>query len=372
MTQTVASDPLDPDALVHRVGSRPRHILRSMINIQLPDSPTTTTAAWPARASSLGVLDQLPPEIMMAILSLLDLQSTARFASVCFLGRSPAHASRAYRDVVAFALEALFALKRLGLAGAHSVADLHAALCAERCTSCNDYGVFLFLPTAERCCWECVRHNPQLRLLSLRDAKRFFVLSKRSVDELPRIHVIPGEYGLAQKPAAAQCVLTTVAAARALGIREHGSLDKLAGALLKRYTTGTRTGASLLSLGRFLQRGPRPVAQGQDICLLPTLANIPDDRFFGMASLPFPFLSPRGHIELGLWCEGCSCTLRQYSVSRVRGDVLKALVPPESKCHPTTVLMGLERRAYPRKAFLRHIKHCYGAQQLVPELRDGA
>lgn len=369
MTETSASNPLDPDALIHRLSYRPRHILKSMITLQLPNPPTTT--AWPARASSLGVLDRLPPELLMAILSMLDLRSIIQFSSVCFLGRSLAHASHAYRDLVTFAFEALFALRRLGLDGAYSVADLHAALCAEQCSSCNDYGIFLFLPTVKRCCWECLRHNPQLRLLSLKDAKRVFVLSKRSVDKLPKIHVIPGMYSLSRKPAPENCILTSVAAARAVGIWEHGSPDKLADALLKKYNSNVRKSAGLLSLGQFFQRGPRPVAHDQDILLLPTLTNIPDDMFFGMASLPFPSLSSPKHIELGLWCKGCSTTLRQYASSRLRNDILQTIVPPKSECHPTIVLIGLERRAYLKKAFLRHIRHCYGAQQLVPALGDG-
>ncbi|EPE06009.1 f-box domain-containing protein [Ophiostoma piceae UAMH 11346] len=303
---------------------------------------------------------------------MLDPQSTVHFSSVCFLARSLAHASHAYRDLATFARDTLYALGKLGLAGAHSIADLHAALRAEQCTSCNDYGVFLFLPTAKRCCWECLRHNPQLHLLSLKDAKRFFVLSKRSIEKLPRIHVIPGKYGITQKPAPEHCILTSVAAARALGIQQHGSPDKLADALSKRYSSRAHTSSRLLLLGRFFQMEPRPVACGQDILFLPTLANIQSNGLLGMASLPFPSLLSPGHAETGLWCEGCSSTLRQYSVSQLRGDILNTIVPPESGCHPTIVLMGLERRAYLRKAFLRHIKHCYGALQMVPELRDGA
>ena len=295
---------------------------------------------------------------------MLDLQSTVHFSSVCFLGRSLVYTSSEYRDLVTFARDVVVALCKLGVAGAHSVADLHAALRAERCTSCNDYGAFLFLPTAQRCCWDCLCHNPQLRLLSLEDAERFFVLSERSVEQLPKVHVIPGRYGLSKKPAPENCILTSAAAARALGIQEHGSRDKLAAALSKKYSSSADTSVRLL--GEFYQSKPRRVARGEDNFYLGTLDDNPSDAFFGMASLPFPSLLSPGHAESGLWCKGCGITLRKHMDMELSNDVLARTVP--AGAYPMLFLIGVQKRAYLREAFLLHIRHCYGAVRMVLDM----
>ena len=93
---------------------------------------------------------------------------------------------------------------------------------------------------------------------------------------------------------------------------------------------------------------------------------MPNDKFFGMASIPFPSISKLGRIEDGLWCQGCKETRHRYDSLCLPKDVLAAVVP--SDVHALQVLLGLERRARSKESLLDHVKHCYGAWQLVPEL----
>jgi hypothetical protein len=94
---------------------------------------------------------------------------------------------------------------------------------------------------------------------------------------------------------------------------------------------------------------------------------MPIDKFFGMASIPFPSLSKSGKIEDGLWCQGCEVIFRRYRSMRLPRDILAAVVP--GNCgEPLRVLLGFERRARSKESFLDHIKRCYGARQSVPEL----
>ncbi|KAI1369258.1 hypothetical protein F5Y08DRAFT_292859 [Xylaria arbuscula] len=90
------------------------------------------------------------------------------------------------------------------------------------------------------------------------------------------------------------------------------------------------------------------------------------ERFFGIASIPFPSLSKSGRLEEGLWCRGCQTTLRRFNYRLIPQSAIAAIVPADGEPHK--VLLSLEKRARSREKFLEHIKHCYGAHQLVPQL----
>ncbi|KAI0483405.1 F-box domain-containing protein [Xylariaceae sp. FL0804] len=351
---------LGPDELISRLSHRPRHLDRAMITIHHPSKPPQCILAH--RVSSLGTLSRLPPEIMSILLGMLDVQSIALFSCVSFHGNTFVRAQRAYRDLITFAPRALLALGKTGLASVHPVAKLQAVLRSDECASCNKYGAFLFLPTCERCCWECLRYNPSLRMIPPQDASRFFGLLARHRQQLSVLHVIPGQYSIAAIPAPENCKLLSAKHARDMGLAVHGSAEKIALAMARKCRSINRL------RGQFFQGDPAEF-QGKDSLLLPNQGNIPTDEFFGMASLPFPSLSKSGEVEDGLWCRGCKFTLDRYDSLRLPQDAVAAVVP--SDCGPQRVLLGLERRAWSKEAFLHHIKHCYGARQLVPELATG-
>lgn len=358
----------EADPALARLSYRHDCLLRAMISI--PSSPNPPNLTLATRISSVGILDRLPPEIVSLILGMLDVQSAARFSRVSFQGRALVLSQYAYRDLAMFVPRVLSALGRLGLAHLHSIDQLHGALQSERCATCIEYGAFLFLPTCERCCWECLRYHPSLRLISLKEAKRYFGLSERHLRRLPICRIIPGTYGLAATPAPDHGTLVAAKAAMDLGLKVHeGSTGKLAQIMARRCKS-----AKLLVTGRYLQgAGGSAVTaahQGRDALMMPSQGNIPNDDYFGMASIPFPSLSKSSRtIESGLWCRGCEFTFSRYATERVPRNVVSAMVP--SDCDPLRVLLGLERRARSRESFLDHIGHCYGARQLAPDLLAG-
>ncbi|OTA78341.1 hypothetical protein M434DRAFT_38494 [Hypoxylon sp. CO27-5] len=358
----MSNSSLEPEILISRLSHHPSHLLQSMIIIA--DPPKPPRSVMPDRISTLGTLDCLPLEIMSMILGMLDTQSIARFATISFRGNTFIQSLRAYQDLVTFVPQVLLALARVGLIHLHSVAELHAALRMEQCATCLEYGAFLFLPTCQRCCWECLRYNPFLRMLSPEEARKYFGLSERHLRRLPVLRVIPGNYGIFAKSAPENCRLVSVKGARDLGLVVHGSRENLAQAMARRCKS-----AKSIITGRYLQ-GRSAVSQDQDALFLPSQGEVPTDNFFGTASIPFPSLSKSGNIESGLWCRGCAVTLRRYDNLRLPQDILAAVVP--SSCAPQRVLLGLERRARSKEAFLDHIRRCYGARQLVPELAIGS
>lgn len=124
--------------------------------------PRNSEANLPNRASSLGILDRLPAELLDEVLGRLDFQSAIRFSRVSFQGRDMLCSLPVFRDVIKHAPHALAALSQTKLLHLHSASELYNALRSERCVLCPEYGAYLFLPACQRCCWHCLRSNPLL------------------------------------------------------------------------------------------------------------------------------------------------------------------------------------------------------------------
>ncbi|KAI1144386.1 F-box domain-containing protein [Hypoxylon sp. FL0543] len=402
----MSDSPLGPEELLDRLSYRRKDLRKAMINITDPPKPRSVL---PDRVSTFGRFDLLPAEIMTMILSVLDTQSIARLAAVSFRGNCVVHSERAYRELVEFAPKALIALKRTGLIRLHSVTTLHDALRTEKCVYCTEFGAFLFLLTCERCCFDCLCSNPWLRVITPKDAELYFALSEDHTKCLPGFCAIPGKYGMKidhddRKEAKIDISdyrydtndyehssdsdsswgisykdygyynigirsmprhlwLVGVKAARDLGLATHGSEAKMRKASYRRdYDIRFFRARDLLYM-------EPPVSQGQDLLLRPYDPCIKPDKYFGVASIPFPSLSKSGEIEDGLWCWGCDHTCVIDFSDGLFDYVLKAMVP--STCLPRVVVLGLERRARSKESFLEHIKYCWGAGELIDELAEG-
>ncbi|KAF7560269.1 hypothetical protein G7046_g3890 [Stylonectria norvegica] len=115
--------------------------------------------------TGLGNLDRLPPELIDKVLYNLDILSYFRFRQVNRPARVIATDQRDYALVAKHGLEGLRSLLRTKLAHHFTVADLHLPLITENCLLCGAFGGFLFLPTAMRCCFACIRASRKLRMV---------------------------------------------------------------------------------------------------------------------------------------------------------------------------------------------------------------
>ncbi|KAI7773462.1 f-box domain-containing protein [Diaporthe eres] len=191
-------------------------------------------------------------------------------------------------------------------------------------------------------------------LLEKLDLYEVFGLSEEQARQLPTILTIPGIYGLAQEPNPYRYKLVSARAAIELAVSVRGSLESL----------DLQVALELVVCGRYDDLFT--VREDRDMFSLG-----PEDRYFGMASIPFASLTGSHLIEDGLFCNGC----RWMSTKRPRfpesfPESAVDHVGP-SGCDPHWVLSGLKRRAYSRIGFLEHIKHCYGANQLICSWKDG-
>lgn len=262
--------------------------------IRIDCTSKSSSSARVDRVSSLGMLDRLPPEIVSILLSMLDPRSIANIASVSFRGDSFVQSHRPYRELVSYAPDVLVALAESRLIGLHSVAELNSVLHTEQCATCVGYGAFLFLPTCKRCCWECLRYHPSLRMLLPREARKYFALSERQMQQLPIHHVIVGNYNIGRDPAPDNCKLVSARAAKDLGLKVHGSPEKLLEAMSKRCRF-----PALFVTGRYFQ-DPQEVSQPRIYCCF--LARAILHLISSLVWLPSPFPRSQNRAKLKTVC----------------------------------------------------------------------
>ncbi|PTD05232.1 hypothetical protein FCULG_00000252 [Fusarium culmorum] len=92
--------------------------------------------------AGLGSLDQLPTELLDDIKYRLDV-------------------------IVSHGLNLFCALLRTRLAVHVSLLDFYDALCTKTCSICGEFGGFMSLLTWKKCCFQCLREAPEIRVLPL-------------------------------------------------------------------------------------------------------------------------------------------------------------------------------------------------------------
>ncbi|KAH7201041.1 hypothetical protein BKA60DRAFT_612391 [Fusarium oxysporum] len=105
---------------------------------------------YKTQTPNLGVLARLPQDLLEEIVLHLDIDSFRRFR----------------QRVLRYAPDALNALRRTDLSGYVSYSGVYTALTTSKCTFCGRFGEFMFLPTAKRCCFECLRASPETALVN--------------------------------------------------------------------------------------------------------------------------------------------------------------------------------------------------------------
>lgn len=354
----MASRNIDPETLIKTLSWHPAHILNSVLNIR--ESIEATVLQRTTESSSIGPLDTFPLEILHLILNSLDFQSLSRFSRTCHQGKTVVESLPTYRVVIQHASKALIALSRTNLITFHSAASIHTALLSDKCVSCQEYGPFLFLPTCERCCYQCLTKDRFLRVITLQSAAYCFGLSPKVLSRLPSMLSIPRAHLEGRRLTCWKRErLVSVKQAWQLGIFVHGSEEGMEKAVASKKARKAVDRQTLLV--RWLATStPGSGSQHQPTWL--SDLTILGDSFHGMTSVKFPSLRPNAAVENGLWCFGCRTSLGNYYRTGNLDSSTQLLV---SDSDPLTVLSARERRARSKSEFLEHIKECPGASDLL-------
>ena len=330
------------------------------MNRDLP-SPKPSTTPRDSSRSSIGRLDLLPGELLLEVLNSLDFQSLSRISRVSLKGKVVIEALRSYRDVMKYSPTILAALGRTGLLQFHSATLLRQVLLAEQCVSCFEFGAFLFLPTCERVCFECLHQNYALRMTTVTFAIRWFALTNKQIRRIPIMRSIPGSYCVRYEISRRRaCRLVNIKQLKQLAIDVHGSAENVA-KLMPEDSSGMSF-KDFCTLRQFHEASLEP--PGCDLSKVPSKENRVNDQYCGMASIRMPSLTSSGP-DYGRLCRGCRYIYDQHSFGLLPSSVLSELVPQDTGPH--LPLLAILSRLRSRNGFIDHIRQCYGVRQLLHE-----
>lgn len=257
------------------------------------------------------------------------MRSLSRFSQTCHRGRAVVGSLPAYKDLVRHASLALTALSGTKLIALHSAASLHTVLQSENCTTCQLFGPFLFLPTAERHCYECLLREKSFRLLNFGTTRQCFGLTRKDLLRIPTIVTIPEPRSDWARNRRSND-LFSLKQAKELGVAKHGSQEAM-----ERYVAVQNSWQILIFTSNELERFQWVTRPFSEYTELPSL--IQNDIFCGKASILFPVLRANNVVEDGIWCAGC-----------------RSRSPP----------VGGARS---KSSFIEHVKVCKGAEDVFKE-----
>lgn len=353
-----------PSVLFARLSWRPALITDSMIS--LPDEPIRPTILPRTLTSPLGLLDALPTELQRLILNSADFQTLVRFARVCHQAKTMVDSLLSYQDMMKHAPTTLMALSQSKLITVHAAGTIHAALHSDKCVFCQKFGPFLFLPTCQRCCYECLRRERFLRVVPARMAGDCFGVSRKDLRQIPMMLGIPGQYAWCRTiTSQTKCGYFSVKQAEELGISIHGSREAMESFVSK--SRKVRNHERLLV--RWLS-GTTPDSEPQLSSTFAMDFNAPRDNFSGTASVNFPSLRPDGELEDGLWCYGCRDAFVRHCNYWPNGKSKFDRDSSISLAESTRILSGMSCEARSRSGFLEHLKDCEEATNLFQKLEN--
>ncbi|KAK4502975.1 hypothetical protein PRZ48_006402 [Zasmidium cellare] len=365
----MAGDTSIRDDLLSRLAHQPQYIMTGMIKISNPATPSTITRS-PHTSADLGRLDKLPLELLHFAFSMLDLKTLSSISRTCLRGLAVVESIPEYRDLIRHAPSMMTALGSTGLIQHHSAHTLHTGLTASQCASCGDFGPFLFLPTCERCCYECLCREQRFRVITTACAGDCFELSAASLKKLPTMHNLRGRYSVPfERDLEQRFRLVSARAVKKLALDEGKSMKVLAENMGKRRHEGfdRLTKWRHIDTLKWLQAAPIESREVNTQTTSPA-TRVPVDDFGGLASIPFPSLKSTTCAESGLWCLGCEETYRDWDPDESGDNDAARLVAMGSNVygdvHYTTQVARSE------KGFLEHVAHCAGAKEIVPDLEE--
>lgn len=157
----------------------------------------------PVKQPSCGIgrLTRLPPELISNVCLMLDLLSIFRLGQVNRCARSVIGTIPQVRRLADHAPNCLWVLLNSGLAKHLTAVSLYAALTTKTCTFCEDFGGFVILPTAQRCCFLCMKNRADLQPVYLKTLCEISGLSAKCIRAAltPIMSCVPGKYSLEEK-----------------------------------------------------------------------------------------------------------------------------------------------------------------------------
>ncbi|KAK0658045.1 hypothetical protein B0T16DRAFT_453449 [Cercophora newfieldiana] len=106
--------------------------------------------------SNLGALRKLPLELLHQIIQDLPIQTLFRLRHVNARFREVVAALPLYKLMATHAVSSMLAFTRFELTSKTTLSTLYNVATSEKCYRCGELGLFIFMPTLQRCCNRCI------------------------------------------------------------------------------------------------------------------------------------------------------------------------------------------------------------------------
>ena len=336
--------------------------------IRVPEPTLNLVATCKPHCTTMGALDKLPVELIHAILYSLDLRSLSRLSQVSTGARVLVLSLPAYLDLLVHAPTAMAALGDTGYIEHCSLKKIHSTLCSDRCASCGSFGEFLFLPTCERCCRECLAQNSALWVTPRRLARKCFGLTPKQARLLTAMRCPPFGYWVdrqATRKIKGRPDLVSVKSAKLLALEVHGSDAKFPRwevSLRICMSESEREESELKGYLRRIQGASLSQEDRYSILYDRLLAS--KDLFRGKASVMFPALI-NGKLDSGVLCLGCFWMIHNWfhMDKSDKLDVMEGLIYGTREWDDAGA--RLMYRAWSSNDFLDHVRTCHGVRQVI-------
>ncbi|KPM36034.1 hypothetical protein AK830_g10542 [Neonectria ditissima] len=281
-------------------------------------TPFKTSVSTPQ--SGLGILNRLPPEILLMLLRNLDLLSYFRFRQINRRARALSTGLSEYQLVAMHAMEAFRGLLRSQLAQRFTLVHLYSQLITPYCSICGEFGTSLFLPTASRCCFCCVKSSPDTQMISIHKLGSLTSIPTSQLRKLLRpitLRTVDGLYSMVEEFVTPPSFLVAQMQATAV-LRSHDLLSTDSASALE------------------------------------TRDEKRDQRFMAVTAFPYYDLKSR-EVDTGVSCKGCHIRLRTLFNFNQRKQQFKD-----------------RDSVFSRSSFSSHFSQCDQAQALWAQSKDGA
>ena len=175
----------------------------------------------------LGILEELPSEILTCVLDQLDLQSLVDFRRVNHQSNQFVDSLPKYKVIVEHAPDVLRGMLTTETASLTTLEVLYGKLCQRTCDSCSQYGDFLYVLTCKRVCIVCLATKSSYKTLRKADLIRKFDLKPKLIANITRMQVRCGCYRSIVWSGNAAVTLYDHDFAQSVAIAAHGSMENM-------------------------------------------------------------------------------------------------------------------------------------------------
>lgn len=329
----------------------------------------------------LGRLAMLHNEILSRIiLPMMDFVSITRFSQTCSFAHLLVAQNLEYHILLTHVPKIFPVLRSLHLHAWTSLRDLVLELQQNKCRGCGENGTHIFLPTVERVCSNCLRHNQGFWSIVLQDAKQCFRLENRDLARIPRFRDLSTVFDLRAVRnfvfgPAPSLQLVAVKSALKQAVKVYGSAEAIQ-ALAEEELPGPANSSTWqlvqpvlyaylrqATLGAIPGDPTKPplTAPPKDVQFNNAIAEISERVHLNVANISYPYV-PRGQkraIQL-YKCKGCSWIVDHFTVKEDHLDYMG--IPTWSrKADVDRAMVGATFVTYTKVELREHARSCLGA-----------